>query len=84
MHHQTRLYLAAGTLTVASWLTLALPDADVGGGGMAEIVRFGYFLGSLFGHPLLAAVWTALGPGKLAWRLPRSIVWVGMLGAALP
>jgi hypothetical protein len=81
--HQTRLYLAAGTLIVTSWLTLAFADPDGEGGGITETVRLGYFLGSLFGHPTLAAAWTALGPGKLSWRLPLSIVWVGTLGAAI-
>jgi hypothetical protein len=83
MHHQTRLYLGAGALIVASWLTLAFQDPDGGGGRTTEIITLGYFFGSLFGHATLAAAWTALGPGKLVWRLPLSIVWVGMLGVAI-
>ena len=89
-----RVYAWVGPLIFLSWLSLALMRLDPGNG----IVAIGYFLGSLLAHPTLAAVWTALGSGPLAWRVALSIGWVislpvavainiainGRLGSALP
>jgi hypothetical protein len=41
-------------------------------------VAIGYVVGTLFTHPTLAAAWTALGPGRLNWRVPMSIAWAAL------
>jgi hypothetical protein len=46
-----------------------------------EVVALGYFFGTLYAHASLAAVWTALGPGALKFRLPVSIIWILVLPA---
>src|SRR6185369_8278147 len=36
-------------------------------------------LGTMFGQATLAAVWTALGPGKLRWRMGLCAAWMAVL-----
>ena len=74
------VYLLMGPIILASWLTLAFLDPDPPG---RNVYRLGYFLGSLFAHPTLAAAWMALGPGRLIWRAPLSIAWVLSLPIAI-
>ena len=74
MTGRSQVYVWMIPLILISWLSIVLLDPDPGIGG--NEYRLGYFLGSLFGHATLAAAWTALGPGKLAWRVPLSIGWV--------
>ena len=68
-----RVYFWMGPLIVVSWLSLVLIDPDPPG---ANHIPLGYFLGSLFAHVTLSAVWIALGPGRLLYRVPLSILWV--------
>jgi hypothetical protein len=77
-----KMFLWVGPLLALSWFSLAILDTEPGG-GIAEMIGIGYCFGSLFGHATLSAAWAALGPGRLLWRLPLSLVWVLMLGMAL-
>lgn len=74
-----RVFVWAGPLLFLNWLRLAFlenPDEHF-------IVYRSFFLGSLIGHAILAAVWTAFGPAPLVWRLPLSLIWMTMLAATL-
>lgn len=79
MGHRS-VYFSAGLPLALSWWSLVLVDPSPPG---SDTVRIGYFLGSLFAHATLAAAWTALGPGPLAYRVPLSILWVGSLPVAV-
>jgi hypothetical protein len=66
-------------LLALNWLSLALLNPNTGG----NVFMLGYFVGSLFAHPTLAAAWAAFGPGRLAWRVPLSFAWAISLAIAL-
>jgi hypothetical protein len=42
----------------------------------------GCWFGAFLGQTTLAAAWTAFGPGPPIWRLPLSLIWVGVLFTA--
>jgi hypothetical protein len=67
-------------LLFLNWLSLAVFDPNAGG---PYFIVQGYFLGSLFAHPILAAAWAAFGPGPLAWRIPLSLAWAVSLPSAV-
>ena len=48
-----------------------------------EYLSISAFVGTLFGQAALAAVWAALGPLRLRWRLPLSMIWLVVLIAGL-
>ena len=80
--HHSRVYLWAGLPLLLSWISFFFlnpsPTSQI-----PEWLVAGYWLGLKFGHTTLAAAWAAFGPGKLIWRLPLSLVWVGMLPVPL-
>jgi hypothetical protein len=61
-----------------SWLLLAALDLG-GPSGPRERIFVGFLFGTMFGQAMLAAAWTALGPGPLLWRLPLSLGWIAAL-----
>lgn len=71
-----RVYVWAGFVIALNWLSIAIVHPE-------KTITLGYFLGSLSANATLAAVWTALGPGPIIWRLPLSIGWVCMLLVAV-
>lgn len=74
-----RVFYWLGPLLAASLFSIAFLEPD----SSLRPLSIGYFLGSLFAHPTLAAAWTALGPGPLIWRVPLSILWVLLLPLAI-
>jgi hypothetical protein len=80
--HRYRLFLGVAPPILVSWLTIGFLDPDPGSEAY-EPFGMGLFLGSLFGHTTLAAAWAALGPGRLVWRMPLSLMWVAMLVVAI-
>jgi hypothetical protein len=48
-----------------------------------EYVTIGAVFGTFFGHAVLAGAWMALGPLRLVWRLPLSLLWLAGLVVAL-
>jgi len=82
MTAQSKVFLFVGCIIGVSWLSLALVDVDRSS-GISEILGLGYFFGSLFAHATLAAAWTVLGPARLIWRGPLSLLWLTMLSLAV-
>jgi hypothetical protein len=77
---RNRVFVWMSPLLILSWASLALLDPDP---IADEFIFLGYFFGSLFAHATLAAAWTALGPGTLAWRFPLSLAWAVSLPLAV-
>jgi hypothetical protein len=69
-----------GPLLFLNWLSLAFLDPDA---TWPDPLMMGYFMGSLFAHPTLAAAWGAFGPGGFAWRFPLSLLWAISLPIAI-
>ncbi|WP_238397404.1 hypothetical protein [Anatilimnocola aggregata] len=69
-------------LLAISWISVAVIDID-SSSEVFQVLAIGYFLGSMFAHTTLAAAWAAYGPGRLLWRVPLSLLWVVLLGAAI-
>lgn len=67
-------------MLAASWLSLAVLDPTA---PAARTARLGYFLGSLFAHPTLAAAWAVFGPGRSIVRVTLSMAWMLSLPAAI-
>lgn len=76
-----RILLWAPPVLVLQWIAIAVIEPN--GRGSFEYVNIGFFLGSVFGHATLAAAWAALGPGRVWWRVPLSLVWVATLPVAI-
>ncbi len=76
-----RILIWAPLVLVFQWIAIATIEPD--GSGSFEYVGIGFFLGSVFGHTTLAAAWAALGPGRVWWRVPLSLVWVATLPVAI-
>lgn len=77
-----RMYYWTGGLLWCSWLTLAVLDPSPGQ-GITKMIGLGYFFGSLFAHGVLAAAWSAFGPGSVKWRVPLSLLWIISLAFAV-
>jgi hypothetical protein len=75
-----RLAVTTLAFIAASCLLLPVVEPD---GPAGDYVGIGFLLGTLFGQTNVAAAWVALGPGPLNWRLPLSLMWVGLLVACL-
>lgn len=71
-----RLVAPAAAIVVG---TLALLVFDPRGGPGENYLNIGYLLGTMFGHATLAAAWTAFGPGRFLWRMPLSLIWLGLV-----
>lgn len=82
MPRHNRVFFGVAPLIAFSLFTLALLDPDPGS-GFVETIGLGYFFGSLFAHTTLAAAWSVLGPARLVWRVPLSLVWVLLLPVAI-
>ncbi len=78
----TAVYWRVMPLIVAGWLLVAFSVLASLPGGDGQFV-LGLVFGTAFQHSLLAAAWAALGPGKLLFRLPMSLVWACLMGAAI-
>lgn len=76
-----RILFWATPVLLLQWIVLITIKLD--GPGWYEYVAIGFFLGSVFGQTTLAAAWAALGPGRIAWRILLSLVWVAMLPVAI-
>jgi hypothetical protein len=72
--NSARLVLPA-VLIVCGALLLLIVSPD---GPGEDYLSIGYLLGTMFGHATLAAGWTAFGPGRFLWRMPLSLVWLGL------
>lgn len=71
-----RVYIWVSLLVVIHWISVVSVEPR-------GIVALGYFLGTLSGCATLAATWTALGPGRMIWRIPLSMVWIVFLLVAV-
>jgi hypothetical protein len=70
-----RLFLFAGPIVAIGLVLLAMT------GPFGPEVARGLFWGVMCGQTTAAAAWCALGPARLAWRLPASLVWIAVLAA---
>jgi hypothetical protein len=64
------------------WSLVAAFEVD-GPGGPLQRLGVGYLIGTLFGQAVLAGAWAGLGPLRMSWRLPLSLVWLVALAVAL-
>jgi hypothetical protein len=69
-----------GSLVLLSLASLIVVNPHL---GLGMELTGGYVLGTFFGHPTLAAAWAAFGPGRLAWRVPLSLIWIALLAICL-
>ncbi|QDU28513.1 hypothetical protein ETAA8_36150 [Anatilimnocola aggregata] len=79
---RNRVFVWVPLLLAISWISVAVIDID-SSSEVFQVLAIGYFLGSMFAHTTLAAAWAAYGPGRLLWRVPLSLLWVVLLGAAI-
>jgi hypothetical protein len=70
-----RAIFPVSVLIVLGCLLVAFVDLGLN----ASMVWSGLIYGSMFGQTTLAGAWCALGPGRLIWRVPLSLVWVAAL-----
>jgi len=67
----------------AGWFVAALLSPQHFQRTAAEYAVVGMLIGTLFGHAVLMAAWSALGPFRPRWRLPLSLAWLTALALAL-
>lgn len=79
---RNRVFLWVGVAVVLNSLLLAAMNFSVSG-VVRESIVMGLIFGSLFGHTSVAAGWAALGPGRLTWRVPLSLLWLALPIGAL-
>jgi hypothetical protein len=72
----TELTVFLGIVVLGSFVA-AICTPNVNGG--LEHLAIGVLFGTLFSHATLAAAWIALGPAKLIYRLPLSLVWLAAM-----
>lgn len=82
MPRPNRMFYWVGPFVLLNVLLIVVLHPRAGP-GLAETISLGFLLGSLFAQASLAAAWTALGTGPLAWRLPLSLGWILLLALAI-
>ncbi|WP_254512393.1 hypothetical protein [Anatilimnocola floriformis] len=75
------IYFNGGALIVVGMLLIS--GGAVFSSPSAHPWIVGLVMGTMLQQTVLAAAWSAIGPCKLMWRMPLSLVWAGLMGAAL-
>lgn len=78
----TAIYWRVSPLIGCGWLLTLVLIASIRGIGPPSPFVVGLIIGTLFQLIVLASAWGALGPGKLLWRIPLSLVWTWTMGLA--
>lgn len=74
------IYWNGAVLVALGWLLIG---GAVGFFSDETPFMLGLVVATMFQQTVLAAAWSALGPGKLLWRLPFSLGWACLMGSAL-
>ena len=75
------IYFRVSPLIVGGWL-LVLLIVGTAPHGLSSLFLIGLAAGTLFQQTVLAAAWSALGPGQLLTRMPLSIIWAALMALA--
>lgn len=78
----TAVYWRVLALIGSGWLLTLVLFSSMHNSGPGNTFLVGLIFGTLFQLIVLAAAWGALGPGKLLWRIPLSLVWTWTVGTA--
>lgn len=77
IYHRTAVVIAV-TCGVTTLMLLAMDSYD-----WARNYSDGLIIGTVFMSTMLAAAWTAFGPGRLLIRLPLSLAWGALMGLSI-
>lgn len=78
----TAIYWRVSALLGCGWLLTLVLIYSIRDYGPPNPFVVGLIIGTMFQLIVLASAWGALGPGKLLWRVPLSLVWTWTIGLA--